>query len=221
METADGGGEAPGGERQDQNPVPEGSLHSGDDDGSEAGDGGDNAPKNKQYRRMVDVEFSDKLLVSAMINVKAFGRKDMPFVLWLLVWEWHSQLRDETKHPRKRGFELFNTKQTNCCFKNNLEWSEFDTANRCRGKGSQHSEEEAPTMLSQHQAWSQLKFDKWLDIVRDMQNVIHPAFVRANATAPLVIDSHNVFAGQNVRQQKNAVRSLRRDDYPRFQTSIV
>jgi hypothetical protein len=144
-------------------------------DGCEAGDG---APKNKQYRRMVDVEFCDKLLVSVMLNVKAYGRVDMPFVLWLLVWEWHSQLKDETKHPRKRGFELFNAKQTNCCFKGIQEWAEFDTANRGRGRGTEQPDNEAPTMLSQHQAWSSLKFDKWLDIVRDMQNVIHPAFVR-------------------------------------------
>jgi hypothetical protein len=144
-------------------------------DGSEAED---EAPKNKQYRRMVDVEFCDKLLVSVMLNVKAFGRVDMPFVLWLLVWEWHSQLKNEAKHPRKRGFELFSAKQTNCCFKSIQEWAEFDTANRGRGKGTVQADDEAPTMLSQHQAWSSLKFDKWLDIVRDMQNVIHPAFVR-------------------------------------------
>ncbi len=139
----------------------------------------DNAPKNKQYRRMVDVEFCDKLLVSAMINVKAYGRVDMPFVLWLLVWEWHAQLKDETKHPRKRGFELFNTKQTNCCFKSNQEWSDFDVASRGRGKGTAADDEAAPTMPIQYQTWASLKFDKWLDIVREMQNIIHPAFVRA------------------------------------------
>ncbi len=67
----------------------------------------DGKPVKKMYRRYFKNEFHDKLLVSVMVNVKAFGRKDRPFVEWMLLLEWHSQIKDETQHPRPKGFELY------------------------------------------------------------------------------------------------------------------
>jgi hypothetical protein len=163
---------------------------------SQAGD----EPIQKRYRRYHNVEFHDKLLVSVMIIVKAFGRKDLPFVHWMLFDEWHLQLKDETKHPRPKGFDPY--KENFCCFKNFAEWSAY--ASICKGRGKVATGE-VPTLTSQCQDWASKKFDKWQTLIREMQNVIHPEFVSqlfyfANAY------SHASFAVQDVQSKTGAFR---------------
>jgi hypothetical protein len=139
-------------------------------------------PIQKRYRRYHSVEFHDNLLVSVMIIVKAFGRVDMPFVHWMLLDEWHVQIRDETKHPRPRGFDLYTATQNFCCFKNHAEWMACNLLSKGRGREKRADTAvftgDVPTLTTHYQDWAAKKFNKWLEISRDMQNNIHPKYVR-------------------------------------------
>lgn len=131
---------------------------------------------NKRYRRYFNNEFHDKLLVSTMINVKAFGRKDMPYVHWMLLLECHKQIRDESLHPRPKGFKLYSTAQYFCCFNNQMEWHACEVMGK--GRGRDRTDKTEPQALSTHyQDWAANKFSKWQEIVREVQNEIHPEFV--------------------------------------------
>jgi hypothetical protein len=161
----------------------------------------------KKYRRYTMIEFHEKLLVSVMINVKSFGRKDMPFVKWLLCIDWHIQIKDEKLHPRPKGFELFGPTQQFTCFKSQAEWSQCDQMGKGRGTGSSSSiaatigENSAPAMTAHCLNWAETKFAKWLLIVREMQNDIHPLYVNACFVLLYLIfvhSSHHIFAGKHV-----------------------
>jgi hypothetical protein len=138
--------------------------------------GGDE-PIQKRYRRYHNIEFHDKLLVSVMIVVKAFGRVDLPFVQWMLLDEWHAQIKDETKHPRPKGFDLYNAAQTFCCFKNHAEWMACNIISKGKGR-EKTAVGEVPSLTTHYQDWAAKKFTKWEAIIREIQNVIHPEFVR-------------------------------------------
>ena len=162
----------------------------------------------KKYRRYTMIEFHEKLLVSVMINVKSFGRKDMPFVKWLLCIDWHIQIKDEKMHPRPRGFELFGPTQQFTCFKSQAEWSACDQMGKGRGTGSSSTiaatigeSNSAPAMTTHCQNWAETKFAKWCLIVREMQNDIHPLYVNACFVLlylMFVHSSHHIFAGKHV-----------------------
>lgn len=134
-------------------------------------------PIQKRYRRYHSVEFHDKLLVSVMIVVKAYGRVDMPFVYWMLLDEWHAQIKDETKHPRPKGFDLYTAAQNFCCFKNHAEWIACGLLSKGRGREKTISGE-VPSLTTHCQEWASKKFIKWQEIAREIQNNIHPRFVR-------------------------------------------
>jgi hypothetical protein len=129
---------------------------------------------NKRYRRYYMNEFHDKLLVSVMINVKAYGRKDLPFVHWMLLLEWHSQIKNESLHVRPKGFELYSTSQYFCCFNNQAEWHACELMGKGRGKADPHSPQ---ALTSHYQDWAANKFGKWQDIAREIANDIHPQYV--------------------------------------------
>ncbi len=155
----------------------------------------------KRYRRYPLIEFHEKLLVSVMINVKAFGRKDMPFVKWLLFVEWHIQIKDEKTHPRPRAFELYTPTQQFTCFKSQAEWSLCDHVGKGRGniakeKGCSTADCDVAALSAHCQDWAGSKFAKWLIIVREMQNDIHPAYVNAYFLFLLLLvhSSHYIFA---------------------------
>lgn len=133
-------------------------------------------PVNKQYRRQRNQEFHDKLVVSVMIVVKAFGRKDLPYVHWMLIKEWHTQIKDEAKHPRPKGFELYTAALTYCCFNNQAEWIACDLLGKGRGRPVV-TDDEPPTLTSNYQKWGLSKFDKWLEIAREISNFVHPQYV--------------------------------------------
>jgi hypothetical protein len=139
---------------------------------------------NKRYRRYHNNEFHDKLLVSVMIVVKAFGRKDMPYVHWMLLLEWHTQIKDETRHPRPRGFELYGTAQSFCCFKNQAEWVACELLGKGRGRLTP-TPGDVPTLTTHYQDWSAGKFDKWMLIAREMQNEVHPEYVSESHLFPV------------------------------------
>jgi hypothetical protein len=138
----------------------------------------------KRYRRYHNIEFHEKLLVAVMINVKSFGRRDMPYVKWLLFAEWHAQIQDQKKHPRPRGFELFTPTHTFTCFKNMPEWTACTTMAIGRGNQTERDavsgDSVAPAMTSHCQDWANGKFQKWLLLVREMQNDIYPEYVNAS-----------------------------------------
>ena len=133
-------------------------------------------PIQKRYRRYHSVEFHDSLLVSVMIIVKAYGRTDLPFVHWMLLEEWHVQIKDESQHPRPRGFDLYTATQTFCCFKNHSEWNACSLLGK--GRGREKNTGDVPTLTTHYQDWAAKKFNKWLEIAREMQNNIHPKLVR-------------------------------------------
>jgi hypothetical protein len=143
----------------------------------ELGDTAIGSSVRKRFRRYLDVEFNDKLLVSCMIVVKAWGRKDLPFVFWYLITEWHDQIKDEDQHPRHKGFKLFTAEQSNCCFKNWAEWGQCDLMSKGRGK-PKDATDSVPSMSAHCLAWAEKKFNKWLEIVREMQNFVNPEYVR-------------------------------------------
>lgn len=136
-------------------------------------------PVCKRYRRYHNIEFHEKLLVSVMINVKSFGRKDMPYVKWLIWAEWHAQIQDQKMHPRPRGFELFTPTQTFTCFQNMSEWTSCTNVAMGRGNQSATGESPAPAMTAHCQDWANGKFNKWLVLCREMQNDITPSYVNA------------------------------------------
>jgi hypothetical protein len=161
-------------------------------------------PIQKRYRRYHNIEFHDKLLVSVMIVVKAFGRKDLPFVHWMLLEEWHIQIKDETKHPRPRGLDLYNTTQSFCCFKTHAEWLACALIGKGRGREKTIAGE-VPTLTSQYQDWAAKKFTKWEAIIREIQNVIHPEYVSQRFYFASAC-SHASFAVQDVQKQTVSFR---------------
>jgi hypothetical protein len=156
-------------------------------------------PIRKRYRRYHNVEFHDKLLVSVMIIVKAFGRKDLPFVHWMLFDEWHLQLKDETKHPRPKGLDPYH--ENFCCFKNAAEWTGYNVIHKGRGRPAN----EVPTLSTKCQDWAAKKFTKWEAVVREMQNVIHPEFVSQHFYFAHAC-SHASFAVQDVQRKTDGFR---------------
>lgn len=179
------GGEAPGGEPVNSEPV------------------------NKRYRRYHNNEFHDKLLVSVMIVVKAFGRKDLPYVHWMLLHEWHIQIKDEIRHPRPKGFELYSIAQSFCCFKNPAEWLACELLGKGRGKVPAG---DVPTLTTHYQDWSAGKFAKWMEIAREMTNEIQPEYVSELHLFPVYTSTAfflyllMCFAGEIVQKKTVAVR---------------
>jgi hypothetical protein len=185
-------------------------------------------PIQKRYRRYHSVEFHDNLLVSVMIIVKAYGRVDLPFVHWMLLDEWHVQIKDETKHPRPRGFDLYTATQNFCCFKNHAEWMACNLLSKGRGREKRGENAvftgDVPTLTTHYQDWAAKKFTKWQDIARDMQNNIHPKYVRQHFLFRNVIAiacSHSSFAVQLVQKQTAAFRFRQRRDCQCVQAGFV
>jgi hypothetical protein len=68
---------------------------------------------------------------------------------------------------------------------------------------------ELPTLTTHYQDWSAKKFTKWLELARDIQNNIHPKFVRQHFCFAIAC-SHSSFAVQLVQKQTAAFRFRQR-----------
>ena len=122
---------------------------------------------NKSYRRSVEIEYLDTLIVKSMVAVlEVRSRTTVTMFHDMFVAEYHQQMRDENSNPRPRRWTLHEHLR-HSAFRTEAEWTTYFES---------YSNEHAGMPPSMHH-WVQLKFSRWRFIKREILNHTHAQWV--------------------------------------------